>query len=113
MAILVVFPAGATVVTTSPLYQWDKGHTLEIRVDTDSSRVEVHFSYKGLREAISSACIVSHGVVRVSIPDVCFEQSDTITAWVYEMNDGGGKTTRTILIPIKSRVRPPREAMEV
>ncbi len=113
MAILVVFPTGATVVTTAPLYQWDKGHMLEIRVDTTSPQIEVHFSHNGVREALIGVCSISHGVVRVSIPDICFEQPETITAWVYETNAVGGKTTRTILIPIKPRTRPPREAMEV
>lgn len=113
MAILVVFPVGSTVVATAPLYQWDKGHILEIRTDITVPQIEVHFSHRGLREALIGDCSISHGLVRVSVPDICFEQSETITAWVYEMDGVGGKTTRTILIPIKPRTRPPREAMEV
>lgn len=113
MAISVVFPAGATDVTLDPLYQWDKGHILEIRVDSASPGIEVHFAYRRLDEAIVSESSVSQGVVRVAIPDICFEQPDTITAWVYEVNGDGGKTTRTIVIPIIPRIRPPREAMEV
>lgn len=113
MAILVVFPVGSTVVTTSPLYQWDKGHTLEIRADTNYSKIEVHFSYRGLREALVGVCSISHGLVSVSIPDICLEQTETISAWVYEMDNLGGKTTRTILIPINPRTRPSRKAMEV
>lgn len=113
MAISVVFPAGTTVVTLDPLYQWDIGHTLEIRVDSSSPQIEVHFAYSGLSEAMVGTSSLEKGVVRVSIPDICFEQSETINVWVYEINSVGGKTVRTIVIPIIPRTRPPREAMEV
>lgn len=113
MAISVVFPTGSKVAMISPLYQWDKGHTLEIRIDTDLPQIEVHFSHRGLRESITGECSISQGVVRVTIPDECLGQPNMITAWVYETDGFGGKTTRTILIPIKPRTRPPRKAMEV
>ena len=113
MAIKAVFPVGVASVTLKPLYQWDRGHTLEIHVSHTAPRVAVHFSYPGIDEAIACTCAISDGVATAPIPDVCFEQSQPITAWVYVMSATHGKTTKKITIPIIQRTRPPRKALEV
>ena len=113
MAITAVFPAGVVSVTLKPSYQWDRGQTLEIHVSKLTPRVEVHYSYPGLDEAIACTCTVSEGVAIAPIPDACFEQPHPITAWVYVMSPAQGKTIKKITIPIIERTMPPRKALEV
>ena len=113
MAITAVFPVGVVSLTLPPSYQWDRGQTLEIHVNKLTPRVEVHYSYPGLDEAIACTCMVSDGVATVPIPDECFEQPQSITAWVYVMSPAQGKTIKKITIPIIKRTMPPRKALEV
>lgn len=113
MAISAVFPAGVVAVTLKPSYQWDRGQTLEIHVNKLTPRVEVHYSYPGLDEAIACTCTVADGVATAPIPDRCFEQSQPITAWVYVISTAQGKTIKKITIPIIKRTMPPRTVLEV
>lgn len=113
MAISAVFPTGVVVITLPPLYQWDKGHTLRIHVNPQYPCIEVHFSYSGLKEAITCTCTVTGDVATVSVPDSCFEQTETVTAWVFAKDEDSGKTTKTIRIPIIPRAKPPKEVLEV
>ena len=108
MAIKAEFLAGVTEIRVSPLYQWDYGQTLEIESPDFSTVVEVHFACPEMREAIVHACSVTNGVATVMIPDRCLEQSNTITAWVYEIKGTTGATTKVVYIPVVARTRPPR-----
>ena len=113
MAITAIFPVGIVSVTLKPLYQWDRGHTLEIHMSEIAPRVEVHYSYPGIDEAIACTCTIADGVARSSIPDVCFEQSQPITAWVCVVSSTQGRTLKKITIPVIQRTMPPRKALEV
>ncbi len=112
MAIKARFNTGEKSITLNALYQWDYGHKLEIEADDISdSVVEVHFSYSVLKDAIVNSCSISGGKGIVPIPNRCFEQSETITAWVYEIEKTNGvitkcTTTKTIIIPVIARLRP-------
>ena len=109
MAIKAKFPTGVTSITISPLYQWDYGQTLEIDCeDLLTSIVEVHFSCAGMTEAEVHTCSVTSGIATVKIPDVCLEQASNITAWIYEIDGTGGRTTKSIDIPVIGRARPKR-----
>lgn len=107
MAIKVVFSTGIPVATSQSLFQWDYGQTLEIEsADIGSEIVEVHFACPSMSEAIVRSCSFSNGVGTVTIPDVCLEQSSTITAWVYRIVGTQGYTWKTIHLPVTARTRP-------
>lgn len=108
MAIKAEFLAGQTEKRVSALYQWDYGQTLEIESPDLSTLVEVHFACPEMKEAIVHVCSVTNGVATVAIPDRCLEQSNLITAWVYEIEGTSGATTKVIYIPVVARTRPPR-----
>lgn len=108
MIIKAEFTAGVTEKRVSPLYQWDYGQTLEIESPDLSAIVEVHFACPEMKEAIVHACSVVNNVASVRIPDRCLEQSNTITAWVYEIEGTAGATTKVVYIPVVARTRPPR-----
>lgn len=106
MAIKVSFGIGETSKSTSELYQWDYGQTLEIEAIDLPSLVEVHFACTNMSEAIVRVCNVEDGIARVTIPDTCLEQPSPITAWVYEIDGATGHTSKTITIPVVARKRP-------
>lgn len=108
MAIKAEFLTGQTEKRVSALYQWDYGQTLEIEAPGLSTLVEVHFACRNMEEAIVHVCSVTNGVAAVPIPDRCLEQSDLITAWVYEIEGSSGATTKVVYIPVIARTRPPR-----
>lgn len=110
MAILVNFSAGETSVKTSSLHQWDYGQQLEIHSYDLPSLIEVHFACQGMNEAVVHSCSVENGVAMVDIPNRCLEQTNPITAWVYEIDGTKGTTTKTITIPIIARIRPGKSA---
>lgn len=110
MAIKADFLAGQTEKRVSPLYQWDYGQTLEIESPdlSNTTLLEVHFACPQMKEAIVHVCSFMNGVATVPIPDRCLEQSDLITAWVYEIEGTTGATTKVVYIPVVARTRPPR-----
>lgn len=108
MVIKVTLPAGMSSASVSGLHQWDYGQVLEIESPDLPSIIEVHFSCQGMTEATVRSCSVVDGVASVTIPDECLEQSQPITAWVYEIEGTQGRTTKTITLPVISRIRPRR-----
>lgn len=108
MAIKVKFSQGQTEAKSTALHQWDYGQVLEIECAELPTAVEVHFACPKMDEAIRRPCTVNYGVATVVIPNLCLEQSNAITAWVYEIKGSTGTTTRTITIPIIARTRPSR-----
>lgn len=110
MAIKVQFSVGETSKRTAPLYQWDYGQQLEIESADLPTLIEVHFACPDMSEAIIRSCSVSNGIAAVTIPDRCLEQSNPITAWVYEINGSCGATTKAVVIPVTARTRPCRSA---
>lgn len=111
MPIIATFNAGATQVNVNGLHQWDYGQTLEIHDGTLPSGVcEVHFSCEGMTEAVVRSCSVVNGVLSAVIPDRCLEQSSPVTAWVYEIGEASGRTSRVVVLPIIARIRPATSA---
>jgi hypothetical protein len=110
MALKATFSAGETTKRISALYQWDYGQQLEIESADLPTLVEVHFACPDMSEAIVRVCSVSNGIATVTIPDRCLEQSNTITAWVYEIHGTTGSTTKAVVIPVTARTRPCRSA---
>lgn len=106
MALKATFPMGVTGVTVNGLHQWDYGRKLEIHADGLPSIVEVHFACLGMKDAVVRSCAVIDGVATAAIPDRCLEQTTPITAWIYEVGETSGETTRTITLPIIARPRP-------
>jgi hypothetical protein len=106
MAIKATFKDRENSTTVSGLYQWDYGQVLEIEAVDLPAIVEVHFACPNMKEAIVRSCSVVNGVGTVTIPDVCLEQSGTISAWVYAIEGTGGRTVKTITLPITARTRP-------
>lgn len=109
MAIKVVFPTGGETATATGLYQWDYGQTLEIEcAEINSEIIEVHFACPNMTEAIPRPCTFINGIGTVPIPDQCLEQENTITAWIYVIDDTQGRTIKTITLPITKRTKPIR-----
>lgn len=107
MALKATFTAGSDSTIVKGLYQWDYGQVLEIEsADIGSEIFEVHFASSSMNEAIVRSCTFVNGVGSVILPDVCLEQSSTITAWIYQINGTQGHTIKTITMPITARIRP-------
>ena len=107
MPIKVILPVDKTDVTTSGLFQWDYGQTLEIETaELGTEVVEVHFACSDMSEAIVYSCSFLNGVGTVHIPDRCLEQTSTISAWIYRINATRGYTWKVIHLPVTGRTRP-------
>lgn len=105
MAITVNIPDDADRVTLHGLTQWDYGETLMVYGNLPS-KVEVHFGYPGLREALVVSVNTSASSISVPIPDVCLEQAGDVTVWLYEVGSTYGRTLYTLTLPIIPRLRP-------
>lgn len=106
MALIAIIPPGVTEIKVNGLHQWDYGQELEIHCDEIPTIVEVHFACFGMIEADVRTCTVANGVAKVSIPDICIEQTTPITAWVYCIDGTSARTTITITLPIIPRAKP-------
>lgn len=107
MIIHAKFLTGMTsVVADKPLHQWDYGQRLQISSPDLPALVEVHFEYRGLKEAIVRSCSIANGVGTVSVPDSCLEQPSDIIAWIFCIDGTCGSTEKKILIKMKERARP-------
>ena len=108
MAIKASFPNGKDSITVNGLYQWDHDQILEIEAADLPLVVEVHFAYRGLNEAIVRPCSTNGygGIGTVTIPNLCLEQTNPVTAWIYEKDGTLGRTIKTITLPIIARARP-------
>lgn len=107
MSIKAIFPAGVTAMTVNGLHQWDYGQALEIEAEGLPLLVEVHFACAGMKEAVVRVCQVADGKTSAIIPDACLEQRSPVVAWVYEIDEAGGKTILTITMPVIARIKPP------
>lgn len=106
MSIKATFPAGVTALTVNGLHQWDYGQSLEIEAPDLPALVEVHFACAGMLEAVVRSCALADGKVIAAIPDICLEQTTPVVAWVYEVGETSGRTTRTVTLPIIQRAKP-------
>lgn len=106
MSIKATFPAGVTAMTVNGLHQWDYGRTLEIEAPDLPALVEIHFACAGMLEAVVRSCALIDGKVTAAIPDICLEQTSPVIAWVYEIGETNGRTTRTVTLPITQRAKP-------
>lgn len=106
MNLRAMIPPGQTEAVVNGLHQWDYGRGLEIHYSTLPAIVEVHFACLGMEDAIVRVGEAVSGMVAVTIPDVCLEQSTPITAWVYCKDGNSGRTVLTITLPIIARTRP-------
>lgn len=107
MSIKAIFPAGVTAMTVNGLHQWDYGQALEIEAEGLPLLVEVHFACAGMKEAVVRVCQVADGKTSAIIPDACLEQRSPVVAWVYEIDEAGGKTILTVTMPVIARIKPP------
>lgn len=107
MSIKAIFPAGVTALTVNGLHQWDYGQTLEVQAEGLPRLVEVHFACTGMDEAVVRVCEVTGGKTSAVIPDVCLEQRSPVVAWVYEIDEDGGKTVLAVTMPVIARIKPP------
>ena len=106
MGIKAFIPAGQTALTVNGLHQWDYGQKLEIHDDSLPSLIEVHFACTGMKDAIVRSCSVLQGVAEAAIPDQCLEQTSPITAYIYEVGESEGATTKVIVLTVTPRPRP-------
>lgn len=106
MSIKATFPAGVQALTVNGLHQWDYGQALEIEAPDLPALVEVHFACAGMLEAVVRSCALADGKVTAAIPDICLEQTTPVVAWVYEVGETSGRTTRTVTLPIIQRAKP-------
>jgi hypothetical protein len=106
MNLQAIFPAGVTELTVNGLHQWDYGRKLEIHADDLPVMLEVHFACPGMDKAIVRSCSAADGIAEAVIPDQCLEQSAPVVAWVFEVGDTSGMTTKTITMPVIARAQP-------
>ena len=106
MSIKATFPAGVTAMTVNGLHQWDYGRTLEIEAPELPTLVEIHFACAGMQEAEVRSCALIDGKMTAAIPDICLEQTSPVIAWVYEIGETNGRTTRMVTLPIIQRAKP-------
>lgn len=106
MKLNAIFPAGVTDITVHGLHQWDYGRELVIQAPDLPAIVEVHFACPGMTEAVVRVCSVSLGAATAVIPDVCLEQTQPVTAWVYFVSETSGHTALTVTLPVIARTRP-------
>lgn len=104
--IIASFPTGVSNITVNGLTQWDYGRKLQIQAPDLPATIEVHFWCVGMDEAVVRSCDALNGVAEAAIPDRCLEQTGPVVAWVYEIRETAGATTKTITMPITARVRP-------
>ena len=106
MSLKAFIPSGQTALTVNGLHQWDYGQKLEIHDDTLPAQIEVHFACVGMTEATVRSCTVVQGVAEAAIPDHCLEQTAPITAYIYEIGESSGATTKAIVLTVSPRPRP-------
>ena len=106
MGLKAFIPAGQTALTVNGLHQWDYGRKLEIHDDSLPALIEVHFAFGGMKDAIVRSCSVLQGVAETTIPDLCLEQTAPITAYIYEVGENSGATTKVIVLTVTPRPRP-------
>lgn len=109
MNIEAVIIPGVNEITVHGLHQWDYGRTLEIHTSELPAIVEVHFACAGMTEAVVRRCSGVDGVYEAVIPDICLEQTSPVYAWVYVIEENGGATTTTIVMPITARIPPQQD----
>lgn len=106
MSLKAFIPSGQTALTVNGLHQWDYGQKLEIHDDDLPTLIEVHFACVGMTEAVVRSCNVVQGVAEAAIPDQCLEQTAPITAYIYEVGEDSGATTKVLVLTVSPRPRP-------
>ena len=106
MSLKAFIPSGQKALTVNGLHQWDYGQKLEIHDDDLPALIEVHFACVGMAEATVRSCNVVQGVAVAAIPDQCLEQTAPITAYIYEVGEDSGATTKAIVLTVSPRPRP-------
>lgn len=108
MNLQVNFPTGVTRTTVHGLTQWDYGRKLEITSPnlTGYGKIEVHFAYEGLKEAIVYLGTLMDRTLTVAVPDIVLEQPAPVIAWVFVPTEDEGRTILTVTLPVTARTRP-------
>lgn len=107
MNIKAFIPMGIDEVTINGLHQWDYGRILEIECAEFGSKImEIHFSYPGIKSAIPRPCAFADGTGTVAIPDICLEQNNPITAWIYSFDGERGYTVKALTLSVIPRTKP-------
>lgn len=101
-----VFTSGVDEITVHGLTQWDKGQEIQITLSTLPTEFQVHFGYKGCKEAYAVTAKAKNGIATVAIPNLILQQSKDAVAWIYLLDDTAGETIKTISLPIEPRPKP-------
>jgi hypothetical protein len=100
------FPKNVAEITLDSLTQWDKDVLLHISGEELPETFEIHIGYEGITETYRFPLQKTDGVATVKIPNVLFEQTRSIKAWIYVIDPEGCRTTKTITIPLVKREKP-------
>lgn len=93
--------------TVSPVYQWDKNHTLEIRGLSLPSTPEIHFTNDSMDHAIARKATVDNtGVITVEVPNSLFHSALDIDVYICIYENLTRKTLYTLVIPVTPRPKP-------
>lgn len=93
--------------TVTPVYQWDKNHTLEIRGLSLPSVPEIHFANDIMDQTIARKPIMDNsGVITVEVPNSLFHRSLDINVYICIYEKLTRKTLYTLVIPVAPRVMP-------
>ena len=101
-----LFTNNIDCVTVEGLTQWDKGQELQITWAGMPSTFEVHFAFKGSKEALIVFPTFSNGNAVVSIPNELLQKPHDLRAYIYTIGTNKGETVKTIYLPMEKREKP-------
>ena len=102
-----IFPAGINEITVEGLTQWDRGQILRVSFPDMPTIYQVHFAFKGGREALIVHVLDGATSNDVEIPDELLMQPHDLIAYVYLIgSDGSGETVKTVNLPLERRAKP-------
>lgn len=101
-----VFASGRDEIVVHGLTQWDKNQKIQITLSSLPAVFQVHYSYKGCKEAYVVNAEANGGVAIALIPNLLLQQNKDAIAWIYASEDDSDATIKTIHLPITPRAKP-------
>lgn len=102
-----IFTTGVDEITVSGLTQWDRGQILRVSYPDMPTIYQVHFTFRGGKEALIVHVLDGETSNDVAIPDELLMQPHDLIAYVYLFDsDSTGETVKTIHLPLVRRAKP-------
>lgn len=109
-----IFPAGVDEIEVNGLTQWDKGQILRVSFPDMPTIYQVHFTFRGGKEALIVHVLDGAASNDVEIPNELLMQPHDLIAYVYLFDsEGAGETVKTVYLPLVRRAKPEDYASEI